>query len=109
MTIFKKRMGKGIWKNLYQFPLVETESPLDNAHFKNNTKVKSILNGSPFKYSLYNQEDIIHKLSHQHLYTRFWIVEVDTLPEKGVLISEIQKFPTPVLISNFINEFPFPS
>ena len=108
-TIFKKRTEKGIWKNLYQFPLVETELPLDNAHFKNNAKVKSILNGTTFEHSLYNQSDIIHKLSHQHLHTKFWIVEIDILPEKGVLISEIQKFPTPVLISNFINEFLFPS
>lgn len=107
-TVFKKRTGKGIWKNLYQFPLVETETPLDNRHFKKHPKIKSILNGAPFEYSLYNQDDIVHKLSHQHLFTKFWIVEVNKLPEEGILISEIQKFPTPILIGNFIDEFHFP-
>ncbi|MGM5469331.1 A/G-specific adenine glycosylase [Flavobacteriaceae bacterium LMO-SS05] len=107
-TIFKKRTDKGIWKNLYQFPLIETEFPLDSAHFKEHSKIKSILKNSPFEYSLYNQEDIIHKLSHQHLHTKFWIVEVNTLPEEGILISNLQKFPTPILISNFIDEFRFP-
>lgn len=107
-TIFKKRTGKGIWKNLYQFPLVETEAPLENDHFERHPKIKSILNSSTIEWSLYNQKDIVHKLSHQHLYTKFWIVEVNSLPEKGILISEIQKFPTPILISNFINEFDFP-
>lgn len=106
-TIFKKRTGNGIWKNLHQFPLVETEAPLENDHFKKHPKIKSILNGTPYEYSLYNQIDILHKLSHQHLYTKFWIIEVKSLPEEGIFISEIQKFPTPVLISNFINEFNF--
>lgn len=107
-TIFKKRIGKGIWKNLYQFPLIETESSLTNENFENHLKIKSLLDGIPFDYSLYNHDEIIHKLSHQHLYTKFWIIEVNKLPEEGVLISEIQKYPTPVLISNFINEFGFP-
>lgn len=107
-TIFKKRTEKGIWKNLYQFPLVETEAPLENEYFENHPEIKSVLNGAPFEYSLYNQVDIVHKLSHQHLYTKFWVIEAKSLPEKGILISEIHKFPTPVLISNFINEFNFP-
>jgi A/G-specific adenine glycosylase len=104
-TLFNKRTGKGIWKNLYQFPLVETEAPLSSKQFKKHPKVKTILNDINFEYSLYNNTDIIHKLSHQHLYTRFWIVEVDLLPKKSVLLTELKTYPVPVLISNFINEF----
>lgn len=107
-TVFKKRTEKGIWKNLYQFPLVETEAPLENDHFESHPKIKSILNGTSFEYSLYNQIDIVHKLSHQHLYTKFWIIGAESLPEKGILISKIHNFPAPVLISNFIDEFHFP-
>lgn len=107
-TIFKKRTGNGIWKNLYQFPLVETEHSLEIEDFKKHLKVKSFLNGCKFEFSLYNTNDIIHKLSHQHLHTKFWIIEVDKLPEKGILISDIQKFPTSILLSNFINDFSFP-
>jgi A/G-specific adenine glycosylase len=107
-TIFKKRTEKGIWKNLYQFPLIETETPLDPKDFINHPKIKSMLNGIPFEYSLYNPNAIIHKLSHQHLHTKFWIIEVNSLPEEGLLISEIHNFPTPILIANFINEFRFP-
>jgi A/G-specific adenine glycosylase len=104
-TLFNKRTGKGIWKNLYQFPLVETETPLSSKQFKKHPKVKTILKDINFEYSLYNNTDIIHKLSHQHLYTRFWIVEVDLLPKKSVLLTELKTYPVPVLISNFINEF----
>ncbi|RIA08413.1 A/G-specific DNA-adenine glycosylase [Flavobacteriaceae bacterium MAR_2010_72] len=107
-TMFHKRTGNGIWRNLYQFPLVETKSALNPEQFKTHPKVISILKGIPFEFSLYNTTDIVHKLSHQHLHTKFWIVEVNTLPEEGVLYRDLQKFPTPVLISNFIDEFKFP-
>lgn len=107
-TVFKKRTEKGIWRNLYQFPLVETEKTLNDGHFVKHPKIKAYLGEAPFEYSLYNPSDIVHKLSHQLLYTKFWIVEVNTLPEKGIPISELQKFPTSILISNFINDFSFP-
>jgi len=108
-TIFKKRTQKGIWKNLYQFPLVETQTPLKIKEFNHHPNIKSLMNGTPYEVSLYNSEDIVHKLSHQHLFTKFWILEVNSLPEKGIPISEIQNFPTSILISNFINEFDFPT
>lgn len=107
-TIFKKRVEKGIWRNLYQFPLIETKKALDIKDFENHPEVKSMLNGTTFDFSLYNTNEIVHKLSHQHLHTKFWIVEVKTLPEKGILISQINTFPMPVLVSNFINDFHFP-
>jgi A/G-specific adenine glycosylase len=60
-----------------------------------------------FDYSLYNEVDKIHKLSHQHLHTKFWIIEVDQSLEKGISINDLNKYPAPVLISEFINEFNF--
>ena len=62
---------------------------------------------SSFDYSLYNTIDKVHKLSHQHLYTKFWIIEVDELPKDAIPISSITDYPTPVLISDFINVFTF--
>ncbi|MEZ4801807.1 MAG: A/G-specific adenine glycosylase [Gelidibacter sp.] len=107
-TLFEKRNSKGIWQNLYQFPLLESKTPLQSQNFKNHPFILELLKGSSFEYSLYNEADIVHKLSHQHLHTRFWIVEVDKLPEKGIPISELRNYPTSILISNFIDEFNFP-
>jgi A/G-specific adenine glycosylase len=107
-TLFEKRTKKGIWQNLYQFPLIESKTPLALNQFKTHPLVMDYLKDSPFEYSLYNEIDIVHKLSHQHLYTKFWIIEVDELPENGIEISELKTFPTPVLMSNFIEEFIFP-
>lgn len=108
-TLFEKRSKKGIWQNLYQFPLIETKETLESKKFKSHPLIKDYLKGLNFDFSLYNEIDIVHKLSHQHLYTKFWILEVDELPQKGIEISELKTFPVPVLIGNFIKEFNFPN
>jgi A/G-specific adenine glycosylase len=107
-TLFEKRTKKGIWQNLYQFPLIETKATLEPKKFKSHPLIKDYLEDLNFELSLYNEIHIVHKLSHQHLYTKFWILEVDELPEKGIAISELKTFPAPVLIGNFIEEFKFP-
>lgn len=106
-TLFEKRSTKGIWQNLYQFPLIETKLPITIDDFKYHNKVKDYFGELNFEYSLYNTTDIIHKLSHQHLHTKFWIIEVDELPKQGISISKLKIYPTPILISNFIDEFNF--
>ena len=106
-TILHKRTGKGIWHNLYEFPLVETTKKLTMDVFRDNNQVKEFLNGTDFDFRLYNDKEIIHKLSHQHLYTQFWILDVNTLPEVGIAYSEINKLPVPKLIGHFIESFDF--
>ena len=106
-TILEQRTGKGIWHNLYQFPLIETNESLIEAAFNKNKDVVSFLNGTKYNFSLYNDNQIIHKLSHQHLYTKFWILRAEELPRKGIDISKIKSYPVPVLIGRFIDEFNF--
>ena len=55
--------------------------------------------------SLFNKKEIVHKLSHQHLNTQFWIVETETLPKATINWTEIKKYPVPVLIANFLEEY----
>jgi A/G-specific adenine glycosylase len=107
-TLFEKRSTKGIWQNLYQFPLIETEHELPSTGFKTHPKISSYFKNTVFEYSLYNTKELVHKLSHQHLYTKFWIIEVNNLPKPGIPISELTSYPTPIVIGNFIEEFNFP-
>lgn len=106
-TILEQRIEKGIWQNLYQFPLIETNKSLVVENFKNNNNVASYINGMDYSFSLFNETEIVHKLSHQHLYTKFWILKVKELPEKGIDLAKIKSYPVPVLISRFIDEFNF--
>ncbi|WP_190810075.1 A/G-specific adenine glycosylase [Flagellimonas sp. S3867] len=103
-TLLEQRTGKGIWQNLYQFPLLESKKILDGKLLKEELAHK---NGFPiFKtIKLYNQETIVHKLSHQHLHTRFWILDTAQPMPEGILWENIGSFPVPVLIADFIRTF----
>ena len=52
--------------------------------------------------SLYNNEPVVHKLSHQHLHTQFWILKTSDILKEGTPWEEIGGFPVPVLIADFI-------
>ena len=106
-TVLKQRTGKGIWQNLYEFPLLESQSSLSESEILNSDGFKELLNGNEFDLSLYNEDEVVHKLSHQHLHSKFWILRVDNLPLKGISINSIGRYPVPKLVSNFIDEFKF--
>ncbi|AXG68481.1 adenine DNA glycosylase [Kordia sp. SMS9] len=105
-TLLEERKGKGIWQGLYQFPLLETEKAVEDVE-SHRTKIAEIMNLNDFSITAFNQKEKIHKLSHQHLHTTFWIVETTENLKKGILLQEIRKYPVPILIGNFIEEFNF--
>lgn len=100
-TILEQRRGKGIWQNLYQFPLIESERMLQAKELRplinKNTMVPETQS-----LSLYNNEPVVHKLSHQHLHTQFWILKTSDILKEGTPWEEIGGFPVPVLIADFI-------
>ncbi|MEN8765547.1 MAG: A/G-specific adenine glycosylase [Wenyingzhuangia sp.] len=104
-TVLEKRTENGIWKNLYQFPLIETSKPanlellIQNDFFEKSGFLTSEL-------TLYNEEAWVHKLTHQHLYTQFWILKID--PRKGletVPWNEVERYAVPKLIDKFIEAY----
>ena len=102
-TILEQRIGKGIWQNLYQFPLLETQKSISESTFKTLIEKHELIKEAPLKVTPYNNEVVIHKLSHQHLHTKFWIINVNKLPVKGVLLSKAREFAVPILIGNFMD------
>ncbi|UKM65855.1 A/G-specific adenine glycosylase [Flavobacteriaceae bacterium GSB9] len=106
-TILQKREGKGIWQNLYQFPLIETNKNVDVNAFKTIVENHDLIQGADFTFTPYNKDAIVHKLSHQHLYTKFWIVNVEKLPVKGVPVAKVHDYAVPILIGNFIDSYNF--
>jgi A/G-specific adenine glycosylase len=103
-TIIQKRTEKGIWHNLYEFPLMETEKEEDF------DCVSEAVQGEYFKYNTvismleYNQKSIIHKLSHQHLHIKFWKVKIEGIIENGIDTETLKTFPFPIVIHNFIEK-----
>ena len=103
-TIINQRTAKGIWHNLYEFPLVETEI-LETE----NTVLDLIQNkfDDIFEIILMETETIIHKLTHQHLYIKFWKINRKTTLENGLDFESLNKFPFPIVIHNFIENNKF--
>ena len=103
-TIISKRTQKGIWHNLYEFPLIETNKVEDfetvaqqiNQKFFQENKIESLME--------YNEESIIHKLSHQHLHIKFWKANLKGTIENGIDLETAKTFPFPIVIHNFIEE-----
>ena len=103
-TIVQKRTDKGIWHNLYEFPLIETEKEEDfdavatrlQTNFSDQYQVKSLLE--------YNEKSILHKLSHQHLHIKFWKVAVKGIVAGGINLKTLRTFPFPIVIHNFIEK-----
>lgn len=105
-TQLDQRTGKGIWQQLYQFPLVETSKEIALPELEDEPAFNALIEGMNIqRVVLYKEDSVIHKLSHQHLYTRFWIVPVSEVTRNKVAVSELRDYPVPVLIQNFISEF----
>ena len=101
-TIIQKRTAKGIWHNLYEFPLIETDAPEDFDFIANNIQDEYFGNNSVTSIEDCNEKSIIHKLSHQHLHIKFWKIRVDGTIENGIDAKTLKTFPFPIVIYNFI-------
>ena len=103
-TILNQRTQKGIWQNLYEFPLIESESISNEKKILTTEEFKNY-KFENFDLSLYNKTPIVHKLSHQHLHTQFWILEIQNDRNSNINWEEIDNYPVPVLIANFLKSF----
>ena len=102
----EKLVGKGIWQNLFQFPLLETNKRVDSRKKlieKFSTKMITQLNTKKLK--LWNREPIAHKLSHHKLFVFFWTIPSKGILKKGYSLKELKNQAVPVVIQNFLDKF----
>jgi A/G-specific adenine glycosylase len=103
-TIIQKRTAKGIWHNLYEFPLIETEKVEDFEYIAKQIQSDFFIENEMESLSEINTESIIHKLSHQHLHIKFWKVSLKGTIENGISSETLKTFPFPIVIHNFIEK-----
>ena len=95
-TLIKKRNGNGIWKNLYEFPLIET---------KKESSVNEIIKELDFKYLKFiSEKKIKHKLTHQQLNISFFTFRVSNFDDDLTDIKALSNYPFPRPINKFISE-----
>ncbi len=106
-----KRKSNAIWKNMYDFPGIETENK--NAvnklitDFKNKYKIKSVDNKS-----LKIVGPIKHQLTHRTIHAYFIEINVgaafvgqDHTELISVTRSDVYKYPVPKLIENYLKKY----
>ncbi len=95
---------KGIWLNLYEFPLIETSINIDEKDLIEHRLFNEMFKNQDVTIKLFNKKVIVHKLSHQHIYTQFWLVTTNSA-DFSISWNSINKYPVPALIDKFINQY----
>ena len=106
----RKRSGKGIWKNLHDFPLIESETEQKSDWLARESRAKYGRIEEASKPIAVNKE-YVHLLSHRKIHAKFYVVQ--TGPEKNasedlirVHKSKLEEFAVPRLVENFMNDHP---
>ena len=86
-TIIEKRTGSDIWRNMYQFPLTETDSE---------------------EYADKPLFSIREVLSHQIIHAAFYVKNVKKLPKLSqnqlvIPFDDMEKYPMPKIMTEFLN------
>lgn len=102
--LLEKRTEKGIWHNLYQFPLIETPSPISWEDLQQ--KITFIWPSETINSLVeINKTTILHKLSHQNLYIRFYKISLNKELAAGIPRESLEDYPFPIVIYNFIKTY----
>ena len=104
MTTVEKRT-KGIWTNLFQFPLIETTKRIEEKQLFEMDLFNTLFNSLNISVKVFNNDLIVHKLSHQHIFTTFWIIKTPQTEKFSINWNTIEQFPVPVLIDNFLMQY----
>ncbi len=103
-TVVQQRKAKGIWQNLYEFPLIETTAVVTK-----NTLVQDPRFTFWEKYCLLScqathPKPIKHILSHQHLLIQFWRINTAVEIPETIDYKTLKSLPVPVVIEHFIEK-----
>ena len=106
-TFIHKRIGKDIWQNLYQLPLIETDKS------SSVTSLQALEQWTKFvgtgKHQVVDfSEEIIHQLSHQKIHGRFLQLEVEGFnPDESWLkvhVDDLEQYALPRLIEAYFDQ-----
>ena len=107
-TFIRKREKNDIWQNLYELPLIETDTYMSEEEILADKKFFSLLKGQKVKSLRLCSKKTKHVLSHQVIWTDFYEVNLEDENSKldgymRVRVYDLHKFPVSRLISRFFS------
>lgn len=106
-VIISKRTANDVWKNLYDFPLIETNARLSLSQLKKTTLWSSLI-GTAKPLKVMASEEFRHLLSHQVILAVFYHAEVSAPPagmEMDIDLEEMESIPLPRLIARYWQKY----
>jgi A/G-specific adenine glycosylase len=102
----KKRSKSDIWKHLYDFPLIETNTLLSIGQLVRHKEFKALFNGFDPEIEIC-QGSYRHLLTHRVIHARFFKLEISepgliNFSEDFICTDDVSKYPLPKLINNFL-------
>lgn len=108
-TWLSRRGKKDIWEGLYEFPLIETEQPAGFEGLQQTEAFQKLFAGAGRLNVSLDMAGVKHVLSHQILYTDFYRVEIERIPEAlndylAVPYNDIERYAVPRLIHIYLEK-----
>lgn len=108
-TFINKRTKNDIWRNLYEFPLIETNEPLSEEEFYALPSLQDMIADGEKPLFRLVCKGVKHVLSHRVIWANFYEV---TLPENShsfnsflrIRMEELNDFPVSRLVSLFLEK-----
>ena len=105
IVLEKRRVG--VWKGLYELPFLEYSNKKTDLEVLSSFEWLDFFKNKNYKLKLVSEE-FVHKLSHQHIYAKFWIVSIgfsEIEDHTFVKNSEIKNYPVSRLTDKFLNTY----
>jgi len=106
-VIVNKREGKDIWRNLYDFPLIESTTRLTSWKLMKSNAWKEIFRDRSPEV-LHVSEEFRHVLSHQTIMATFYNITLKEAPDGTGIhlpLSLVETFPFPALITKYWQKY----
>ena len=104
-----KRSDNDIWKNLYDFPCIESEQPMSVEEVIASKQFKQIIENKPFTI-IKTSPVFIHKLTHRTILAQFIEIKLEKkllrIETKDLFLTpetDLGSFPIPRLIDLYLN------
>lgn len=104
--LMRKRTGNDIWKNMYDFPCIESVYASDATDVLESSEKSGLFGGYSFVVK-HVSDEYIHQLTHRRLLARFIRIELQGIPKSQDNITSIRKdliaeLPLPRLIDRYL-------
>lgn len=108
-TVLVRRTGQDIWKNLYEFPLIETEKPLAFEQLRKDPRFPVWVGDQ--EYTVVHSVSMPkHQLSHRTIYANFYEIGLkqwpESLPPEALMMTreEITRYPVSRLTELYLQQ-----